>query len=101
MCTMVIKMSEMQYSKGTLTPLGIDLGDMSEEDINNLWEHDIFILFEEAYKADFDVRNCWKPTIVNVEESSDGRVSFEVYHHAHWTDVVENAILKQEQNHGN
>jgi succinate dehydrogenase/fumarate reductase flavoprotein subunit len=88
-------MSDMEYNKGKLIQTGIDLEQMSEEDIDDLYEQDIYIIDGEAYKVEWEHRREDLYEIARAKVNEDGTIDFETYHYnggGHWTEVVESAL---------
>lgn len=90
-------MSQMEYNKGKLTPIGVDTEDFTEENFESYSENGYVVIDNDIYSVEWE---CYKldepPAALNVSVcDSTGVISFETYHYnggAHWTEVIENAL---------
>jgi len=93
-------MSSYERNKGKLIPTGMDTEHFTEDDWENLYEQGFFDIDGEVYEVVWEVKrdgDQYEFAEVNVNE--DGSIDFHTLHYnggAHWTEVVEEALMKME-----
>lgn len=94
-------MSDYERNKGKLIPQPIDTEQFSGEDFEAYQENGFVVIDNEIYAVEWEVkreRDCYDFADVKVNE--DGSIDFHTYHYnggAHWTEVVENALEKEDK----
>lgn len=94
-------MSEMEYNKGKLVPTGVDTELFSEDDFETYRENGFEVIDGEVYEVQWEIRRGDLDEIARASVDDDGAIHFETYHYnggAHWTEVVEQALDKQQEN---
>ena len=86
----------MEYNKGKLIPTGRKVSEMSEEEVDVLYDTDEYAEINgEVYKVEWAARGEELYSIENANKNEDGSIDFETYHYnggGHWTEVVESAL---------
>lgn len=89
-------MSDMEWNKGKLIPVGIDLENYDEDSIEELLhDNDWHLIDGEVYSVEWEVKRSELYEFSHVKENEDGSIDFNTYHYnggGHWTEVVEDAL---------
>jgi len=88
-------MSRMEYNKGKLIPVNINVGSLDWEELDELLEQDIHIIDGVAYSVEWEAQGEELYSIEKATRNENGTIDFETYHYnggGHWTEVVESAL---------
>ena len=89
-------MSDMEWNKGKLIPVNIDLENYDEDSLEDLLhDNDWYLIDGEVYSVEWEVKGGELYEFSHVKENEDGSIDFNTYHYnggGHWTEVVENAL---------
>lgn len=93
-------MSDMEHNKGRLIPQPIDTELFDEEAFETYEESGFVVIDREIYTVEWEVQRGELYGFADVIENEDGSISFNTWHYnggAHWTEVVTNALEKQNE----
>ena len=94
-------MSDYERNKGKLIPVHIDLENYTEDDFDTLYDNGMVIIDGEVYEVVWEVKGETDETaFADVKVNEDGSIDFHTYHYngvAYWTEVVENALDKDNE----
>ena len=89
-------MSRMEYNKGKLVPTNRKVSEMSEEEVDALYDTGEYAEINGmVYKVEWESRGEELYSIERASENENGSIDFETYHYnggGHWTEVVESAL---------
>ena len=92
-------MSDMEHNKGKLTPANIDTELSDEEAFEEYSENGFVVIEGEIYSVEWEIQRGELFDFADVVANADGSISFNTWHYnggAHWTEVVEEALYKDE-----
>ena len=93
-------MSSYERNKGKLIPVNIDLENYTDDDFETLYENGVVVIDGEAYEVKWEIKGGTDlPEFADVKVNDDGSINFHTYHYnggAHWTEVIEGAMEKDE-----